>query len=394
MKKITLLLTVMQVILYQYTYAQSLTIIEQNYEQAKRLAAEQQKLLLIDFYTTWCVPCKQLDKQVFQDTAVSKKIAGDFIVLRYNAEKDSVYQLTKKHHISMYPSAVVLNAGQRVVCQQYGTGGAEKDLVTNYLAFLWRAKQLHTKGFFIKGIAASADMQYPAFYKDYVNRVDVNNNRKKVNEYWDTLINLRTEMPFKIFCYFGGGNEKWNQYFLQHRDEFEALYGDMDVMFATSMIISDKVFGSLQAVNRTGFDSAMNMVRMYQEKEEGQKYIDYMEQRMLQAEGRWAEAYNYLKQLEMKKQASDDDVTRFCEAMTEKCSDKRVLEKASKWMNTIVKKNAAYENLSVYARLLFKTGKKQKSLETMKKAITEGKKMKEDTREEEKWIRQHFPQSS
>ncbi len=112
----------------------------------------------------------------------------------------------------------------------------------------------------------------------------------------------------------------------------------MDVKFATSMIISEKSFGALESVNRLAFDSAMNMIRMYQEKEQGQNYIDYMEMRMLQAEGRWNEAYNYLKLLEKKKQVSDDDITRFCEAIADKCNDKGVLEKAGRWMSIIVGK--------------------------------------------------------
>lgn len=395
MKKKTLVLClVIQVLLCKSLFAQSLVVIEQNYDKAMLLAIQQQKLLLIDFYTTWCVPCKQLDKQVFQDSSTSKKIADDFIVLRYNAEKDSVYQLTKKHHIGMYPSAIVLNKKQGVVSQQYGTGGPDKDLVTNYLAFLQKAKELDNAQFFIKGISPSAEMAYPDFYANYVNRVDIKNSKAFINQYWDTLTNLLSEIPFKIFCYFGGGNDKWNQYFFDNRTAFETLYGELDVKFASSMIISDKAFGSLLAVNRPGFDSAMNMVRMYQGKEEGQKYIDYMEQRMLQAEGRWDAAYNYLKSLEQKKQVTDEDIIRFGDAALAKCDNRSVLEKSVKWIKPIVTKNPGYENLALYSRLLFKTGQKQSSLLMMKKAIEAGKKTNEDTKEEEKWILQHFPQSS
>jgi thiol-disulfide isomerase/thioredoxin len=395
MKKRTLVFClVIQVLLYKSLFAQPLIIIEQNYDQAKLLATQQEKLLLIDFYTTWCVPCKQLDKQVFRDSSISKKVAKDFIVLRYNAENDSIFQLTKKHHIAMYPSAVVLNTEQRIIRQQYGTGGPDTNMVNNYLDFLEKAKQAHRTNFFIKGVSASAQLPYPSFYINYVNRVDVKNFKQALNQYWDTLTNLLAEVPFKIFCYFGGGNDKLNHYFLENRAAFEASYGDVDVKFATSMIIFDKTYTALLAVNRPAFDSAQHLARLYQEGKEVQKYIDYMEQRMLRAEGRWGAAYNHLKALEKKKQAPDEDIVMFCEAATDKCNDKQVLNKAVIWMKKIVVKDPGYAKLAIYGRLLFKTGQKQTSLQIMKKAVEAGKKANEDTKEEEKWILQHFPRSS
>lgn len=390
MKKISLFYSLLYILYCQGLVAQPLTIIEQDYNQAKSLAAEQQKLLLIDFYTTWCGPCKLLDKQVFQDSNTSKKIAGDFIVLRYNAEKDSVYQLTKKHHIGMYPSAVILNAQERVVHQQYGTGGGDKELVVNYLAFLAKAKSLHRNGFFIKGVSTATQMDYPSFYANYINRTEIKNIKKMTDQYWDTLSNLKGEIPFKVFCYFGGGNEKQNQYFLQHKKEFEKLFGETDVNFATSMIISDKAFGALQSVNRAAFDSAMTLVKTYQAGKDAKRYIEFMEQRMLQAEGRWADAYTYLESLKKKKRASGEDIIRFCDAAFNKCEDKAVLGKSLVWMKAVADREPGYENLALYGRLLFKTGHKEESLDIMKKAIEAGKQMNEDTKEEEAWIRRHF----
>lgn len=393
-KKYLLFCILTQILFTQDLFTQSLTIVEQDYEKAKLLARQEQKLLLVDFYTTWCAPCKLLDKLVFRDTVVSRSIAKDFIVLRYDAEKDSVHQLTLKHHIAMYPSAVILNREQYVVRQQYGTGGPDKDLVVNYLAFLDQAKQLNKANFFIKGISSSTQLPYPAFYINYVNRVDIKNIKEQVNQYWDTLTNLSQEIPFKIFCYFGGGNEKLNNYFLQHTAGFQTLYGETDVKFATSMIINDKSYEALKSVNRPRFDSAMNLAKTYLNEKEAEDYIAFMEQRMLQAEGRWGAAYNYLETMKKKKRASTGDIIRFCEIAADKCDDKLVLEKSTKWMKAISVKDQVHENLAVYARLLFKTGRKQQSLVIMKKAVEAGKKANQDITKYEKWIRQYFPSAS
>lgn len=376
----------MQMAFIPAVWAQSLTIVEQDYEQAQQLAQQQQKLLLIDFYTTWCGPCKLLDKLVFRDTAVSNSIAGNFIVLRYNAEKDSVYRLTQKHHIGMYPSAVVLNTQQRVVCQQYGTGGPEKDLVANYTAFLGKARAMNSAGYFIPGVAASTQLSYPAFYSNYVNRVNVKQAQKQADQYWDTLTSLQQEVAFKIFCYFAGGNDKWNNYFLQHKADFQKLYGETDVQFASSMLIVDKVSSALAASNRPRFDSAIQLAQTHLNGAANERYINLAKLRMLQAEGRWNDACTWLETLKKQGLATAEDIARFGQAVVNRCDNAAVQNKALQWMQAIVEENPDYENLQVYAWLLHKAGDKPKAVVIMKKAIEAGKAGKEDTSKEEKWL--------
>lgn len=391
MKKncLTLILLI-QLALLSKADAQSLTIIEQDYEQAQQLANQQQKLLLIDFYTTWCGPCKLLDKMVFRDTAVSNTIAGNYVVLRYNAEKDSVYKLTQKHHIAMYPSAVVLNRQQRVVYQQYGTGGPEEALVANYIAFLNKARGMDSTGYYIPGIEASTQLPYPRFYSHYINRVQVREAEKQAGKYWDTLTNLQQEIPFKVFCYFGGGNNKWNDYFLQHRAEFLHLYGETDVLFATSMIVVGKVNSALSALNRPGFDSAIQLAKLYLNTPGNHRYTDMAELRMLQGEGKWDMAYSWLDTLKKQERANSEDITRFCRNAVSKCENEAVLNKLVPWMQTISESSPDYDNLELYARLLYKAGRKTGSSAIMKKAIEVGKKNNIDTSEGEKWLAENF----
>lgn len=107
------------ILLAQKANAQStnhaLEVIDQDYAQAVALAKETGKLLFIDFYTTWCAPCKKLDKLVFQDEAMQEVMGRDFVLLKYDAEKDTVFHLSKKHHVSSYPTALVLNTEGYVV---------------------------------------------------------------------------------------------------------------------------------------------------------------------------------------------------------------------------------------------------------------------------------------
>ena len=80
------------------TINKDLIVINQNYNEALKIASKQNKLIFIDFYTTWCGPCKKLDKLIFQNDSIQQILKKDFILLKYNAENDTVFHLSKKHH--------------------------------------------------------------------------------------------------------------------------------------------------------------------------------------------------------------------------------------------------------------------------------------------------------
>lgn len=88
MKKILFL--ALTVILSAIGKAQSLKIIDHDYTAAITLAEKENKLLFIDFYTNWCVPCKKINKLIFENDSVTKDLANDFILLRYNARRQQL----------------------------------------------------------------------------------------------------------------------------------------------------------------------------------------------------------------------------------------------------------------------------------------------------------------
>ena len=156
------------------SFCQKLTIIDQDYELAKLESKKQNKLIIIDFYTSWCAPCKVLDKLVFQDTTVANEIAEQFIVLKYNAEKDSIHKLSLKHHVAMYPTTIILNQNQYVINKLFGTGGPDKDIVANYKKLTKEAIELNNENKYIIGVSTSTNLIYPKFYVEYVYRKNTN----------------------------------------------------------------------------------------------------------------------------------------------------------------------------------------------------------------------------
>ena len=54
----------------------------------KAKAAESNKLLLIDFYATWCYPCKQMEREVFSRTEASEAL-GNWVAVKVDVDRQA-----------------------------------------------------------------------------------------------------------------------------------------------------------------------------------------------------------------------------------------------------------------------------------------------------------------
>ena len=77
-----------------------------KFDQALAAAKKDGKVVMIDFFTTWCVPCKQLDKTTWPDPEVQKWVGEKTVALKMDAEKE--VELAKKYNITGYPTILFL----------------------------------------------------------------------------------------------------------------------------------------------------------------------------------------------------------------------------------------------------------------------------------------------
>lgn len=57
-------------------------------EEAQELMKKEPRKVIMDVYTTWCGPCKILDKNTFGNPDVAKYINENYYAIKFNAEGD------------------------------------------------------------------------------------------------------------------------------------------------------------------------------------------------------------------------------------------------------------------------------------------------------------------
>jgi thioredoxin-related protein len=107
MKKILLVAFVM--IASIAVNAQGIKFEHGSFAEALAKAKKENKLLFVDFYTSWCGPCKMMSKKIFPTQEVGEYFNDKFISLKIDAEKGEGPELAKKYEVSGYPTMIFFN---------------------------------------------------------------------------------------------------------------------------------------------------------------------------------------------------------------------------------------------------------------------------------------------
>lgn len=139
--------------------AQQEHVFKGTFEDCKKQAAKENKMILVDLYFEGCMPCKEMDEKVFPDPEVVKVLEPNFLLYKTDVFKEEDgKKLARKYAASGFPTYVILDASGKAILIEAGFFG-----VRRFVPLLEKAKKLKSTGTFL-AFDTDMDKKYPDAY--------------------------------------------------------------------------------------------------------------------------------------------------------------------------------------------------------------------------------------
>lgn len=93
---------------------------EAGWEETLKKAENENRMIFLDIYATWCGPCKRLELFTFSNQQVGDYFNENFINITVDGESEEGRELVRKYGIRGYPSLLIIDHNGEV--KKFTTG--------------------------------------------------------------------------------------------------------------------------------------------------------------------------------------------------------------------------------------------------------------------------------
>jgi len=109
-----------------------------NWQQVLKKAKKEKKYIFVDCFTTWCGPCKKMDKDVYENDSVGDFLNAKFISVKLqmdSAKGDNEFtrswyktakEMGSSYHVAEYPTFLFFSPDGEVVYKDFGVKAPDK----------------------------------------------------------------------------------------------------------------------------------------------------------------------------------------------------------------------------------------------------------------------------
>ncbi|MEP4093810.1 thioredoxin domain-containing protein [Reichenbachiella sp.] len=365
----------------QLGLAQGIEFRTGTWEEIKAMAKKENKLIFFDAYTSWCGPCKWMDKNTFLDKETGDFYNENVIAFKQDMEKGEGPMLLKKFGISQFPTFLFIDENEEVVHK--GMGAKEPAV------FIEFAKQAIDPALRLEGLK----VQYkdgdrnPSFIRRYLFALrDAGEGRQEVLDWYLSyttdeqllsaenyeLIKKMIGDPYHPKFMFLEKNRSTYERLVGAKEVKEMLYNAYNTFLVMAMYSGDKDRWENAKIRtrESGFEDAGKLITMvsiyyYQRNEQWDDYIlsidDYVNDYNISG----GDMAYYANEI-----ARNDNIQR-----------KDQLNLALGWINRSIKMESKYRNNHAKAALLLKMGNTKKALKAAETALS----LATDEEKEKSW---------
>ena len=120
-----------------------------TFQEAKDLANEENKLIFLDAFTSWCAPCKWMESNVFVQPQVYEYFNANFINTKFDCEKGEGIAIAEKYQVRSFPTYLFIDGEGELVYRTQSRMEAD--------AFLKEAENANNPKYHIPILSAQYD---------------------------------------------------------------------------------------------------------------------------------------------------------------------------------------------------------------------------------------------
>ena len=371
-----------------YSQNRSIQFLEKPWPEILSIAKQENKIIFLDAYTTWCGPCKWMAAKMFTNDTIADFYNSTFICAHADMEKGEGIELAKMYQVRAYPTLLFINSGGEMVHLRVGAPQKVKDYIE-----MGNIAITPGEGFASYAKKYQEGNRDPKFIMTYLDRLQgaylpIN---EPLNQYFalQKEADLYSQANWEIlYQYVFDPDAKEFKFLLSHHKDYEKLYtrdsvfGKVIGVYTQALITlsRNRSFNEAnlnqikQKIKETGYTDADKVffqgeLNMYQMKSETEKYLN-------------------LAMTGVDQYYSDDAdmLNRMAGNFLQMATEKTQIEKAAGWAKKSIALNSAPANNDTYANLMFKLGNKPEAVKYEKEALRLAKKQKVSTQQYEETL--------
>ncbi|MCB0598592.1 MAG: thioredoxin family protein [Lewinellaceae bacterium] len=348
-------------------FGQGIEFFHGSWEEALQEAKQQEKIIFIDAYATWCGPCKRMAREVFPNDKVGEFFNRHFINMKLDMEAGEGLTFRKTYPVSAFPTLFFINGDGEVVDKVRGAQNVE--------GFL----QLGEKVLGLSDNSAEYEAEYekgnrdPELVYKYVRALNKAGkpSLRVANDYIDNQKDLSTEFNLRFIMEAAiEADSKIFSMMMDKRSEIEALVGEEAVR--------EQIYSACQATARKAIEFGM------------EDLLDEAVDKMKRHYPARAEAFELSSQMDFYRHAGDvknfskackkyakkvaagnpDELSKLSGEIAEQFSkDNGAMKLAEELAQEAAEKGQQYQFYLNYAQILYMNGKQEESRRAADKSL-------------------------
>lgn len=350
--------------------AEGIKFIKEDLASAQLQAKKSDKVIFVDAYTTWCGPCKMMDRKTFKDEDASKFYNENFVNLKMDMEKGDGPLFAQKHTIRGYPSLLFLNAAGELVHRSLGFQDATKFLELGKAAVNPERQVITLQKRFEQG---DKDQEFLLNYADALTMAGMDGYEEATQAYIDQESDWNTPKNIKVLFDYSKASidSKLFGYMLENMGTFEDVVGAQKVAEKINFAASSDVRKN-QVDVKDKEALASHFAKYFGEDHASEKATGYYLNNLMYAPGEVNEQ-KYLADVQLfmasNPQLSSQSLNAHAWRIFELTDDKLLLTQAENWINKSIDLEKNSYNTDTKASIQYKLGKKMEAIKSATESI-------------------------